>query len=123
MPERYKASSTAELPPPMTATFLPRKKNPSQVAQAETPIPFERLLAGQTQPFRLCAGREDDALRVDDSARVANDAEWTSACVEFNDMFVFQAGADMLGLSPELLHQPRALDRVGEGRDNSPRRW
>src|SRR3546814_6519739 len=33
------ASSTAVLPPPITATFFPRKKKPSQVAQAETPAP------------------------------------------------------------------------------------
>ena len=31
------ASSTAVLPPPITATFLFLKKNASQVAQAETP--------------------------------------------------------------------------------------
>ena len=36
---RYSASSTAELPPPITATSLPRKKKPSQVAQADTPKP------------------------------------------------------------------------------------
>ncbi len=35
--QRYSASSTAVLPPPTTITFLPRKKKPSQVAQAETP--------------------------------------------------------------------------------------
>ena len=33
------ASSTAALPPPTTATSLFLKKNPSQVAQAETPKP------------------------------------------------------------------------------------
>jgi hypothetical protein len=34
---RYSASSTAVLPPPITATSWLRKKKPSQVAQAETP--------------------------------------------------------------------------------------
>ena len=34
------ASSTAVLPPPITATFLFLKKNASQVAQAETPCPL-----------------------------------------------------------------------------------
>jgi hypothetical protein len=43
----YKASSTAVLPPPITATFLPRKKKPSQVAQAETPFPFNRSSLGR----------------------------------------------------------------------------
>ena len=33
IPERYKASSKAELPPPTTATEEPLKKLPSQVAQ------------------------------------------------------------------------------------------
>ena len=37
---RNSASSTAVLPPPMTATCLPLKKKPSQVAQAETPYPL-----------------------------------------------------------------------------------
>ena len=34
---RKVASSIAVSPPPTTATSLPRKKKPSQVAQAETP--------------------------------------------------------------------------------------
>ena len=34
---RNSASSTAVLPPPTTTTFLPLKKKPSQVAQADTP--------------------------------------------------------------------------------------
>ncbi len=38
---RNSASSAAVLPPPTTATFLPRKKKPSQVAQAETPKPLK----------------------------------------------------------------------------------
>ena len=33
------ASSSAESPPPTTAIGLPRKKNPSHVAQVETPCP------------------------------------------------------------------------------------
>ena len=36
-------SSMAESPPPTTAIFLPRKKNPSQVAQVETPCPISFL--------------------------------------------------------------------------------
>ena len=34
------ASSTAAFPPPTTATVLSLKKNPSHVAQAETPKPL-----------------------------------------------------------------------------------
>ena len=44
--ERYSASSTAVLPPPITATSLPRKKKPSQVAQAETPKPDSSFSPG-----------------------------------------------------------------------------
>ena len=39
---RYSASSAAVLPPPTTTTSLPRKKKPSQVAQADTPKPLSR---------------------------------------------------------------------------------
>jgi hypothetical protein len=35
--------STAVLPPPITATSWPRKKKPSQVAQADTPLPMKRF--------------------------------------------------------------------------------
>ena len=34
------ASSIAESPPPTMRTFFSLKKNPSQVAQAETPYPI-----------------------------------------------------------------------------------
>ena len=44
---RYSASSTAVLPPPITATSLPRKKKPSQVAQAETPRPWNFCSLGR----------------------------------------------------------------------------
>ncbi|CAM5604319.1 hypothetical protein RLIN73S_00227 [Rhodanobacter lindaniclasticus] len=37
---RYSASSTAVLPPPITTTSWSRKKKPSQVAQADTPLPL-----------------------------------------------------------------------------------
>ena len=41
---RKMASSSAESPPPMTAICLPRKKNPSQVAQVDTPVLEQALL-------------------------------------------------------------------------------
>ena len=40
---RNVASSSAVSPPPTTATFLPRKKKPSHVAQALTPRPRSRV--------------------------------------------------------------------------------
>jgi len=48
------ASSTAVLPPPMMQTSLPRKKKPSQVAQAETPPPRNRCSLGRPSQ-RACA--------------------------------------------------------------------
>ncbi len=66
------ASSIAESPPPTTATSLSRKKNPSHVAQLETPCPIsacslgnpsQRALAPEammsvrvsTSPFEVCS--------------------------------------------------------------------
>ena len=40
------ASSSAESPPPTTAIGWPRKKNPSQVAQVDTPWPISARSAG-----------------------------------------------------------------------------
>ncbi len=51
---RKSASSTAVLPPPTTATRLPRKKKPSQVAQAETPAPCSAVSEGRPSQ-RACA--------------------------------------------------------------------
>src|SRR3990167_1276969 len=45
---RNVASSKAVSPPPTTATDLPLKKNPSQVAQLETPCP--RSLVSDSNP-------------------------------------------------------------------------
>jgi len=46
---RNSASSMAESPPPITVIGLPEKKNPSQVAQEETPWPISAVLVGQPQ--------------------------------------------------------------------------
>ena len=48
---RKVASSIAVSPPPTTTSSLPRKKNPSQVAQVETPCPMRRPSPG-TPIFR-----------------------------------------------------------------------
>ena len=40
------ASSIAESPPPTTAISLSRKKNPSQVAQLDTPCPISACSLG-----------------------------------------------------------------------------
>ena len=44
---RNTASSRAESPPPITAMCWPRKKNPSQVAQVETPWPSSSRSLGK----------------------------------------------------------------------------
>ena len=48
MRARKLASSMAESPPPTTTIGLSRKKNPSQVAQVETPKPRRRLSLGRS---------------------------------------------------------------------------
>ena len=55
-------SSIAESPPPITTTFSPLKKAPSQTPQVETPRPASSDLARDAEPLRLGAHREDDAL-------------------------------------------------------------
>ena len=49
--DRYSASSTAVLPPPMTATSWLLKKKPSQVAHAETPRPMNASSVGRPRYF------------------------------------------------------------------------
>ena len=53
---------------------------------------------------------------VDDAAAVAADAERPLPEFERHDGVVLDAGADVLGLRAHLLHQPGALDRLGEAR-------
>src|SRR3989344_5828085 len=48
---KNRLSSIAASPPPTTATVLSLKKNPSQVAQAETPFPFN--LFSLSRPIHL----------------------------------------------------------------------
>ena len=55
-------SSIAESPPPITITFWPLKKAPSQTPQVETPLPRELALAGDSEAARLRAHREDYRL-------------------------------------------------------------
>ena len=56
-------SSIAESPPPITTTFSPLKKAPSQTPQVETPRPPSSISPGNAEPLRLRAHGEDDALR------------------------------------------------------------
>ena len=77
---------------------------------------LECVLARQAEPLRLRPGRQNDRLRSDGTAAVAADAEGPLPEFERHDGVVFDAGADMFGLRAHLLHEPGALDRLGEAR-------
>ncbi len=55
-------SSIAESPPPITTTFSPLKKAPSQTPQVETPRPASSASPGMPEALRLGAHRQDHAL-------------------------------------------------------------
>jgi hypothetical protein len=79
---------------------LPRKKKPSQVAQ----------------PLRRGTGRDDQCIRLIAVAGIAQADERPARQVDVHDGIEEELGADMLGLLLHLLHQPGALDDVGEAR-------
>jgi hypothetical protein len=86
----------------MTATDMSRKKNPSQVAQAE--------------PAGVGPGGDDRGIGQEDVTGIGGEAERARRQVGRDDHVVDGGGADMLGLLRHLLHQPRTLDDVGEAR-------
>ena len=102
------------LPPPTTTTSLSRKKNPSQVAQAETPNPRNAASLGHAEPARLRAGRDDHGLADVAVAQIAGRDKRPARQIERVDLVEDDAGPDMLGLLLHLLHQPGTLDDVGE---------
>ena len=102
------------LPPPITITSLSRKKNPSQVAQADTPNPRNAASPGIAEPARLRAGRDNDRLADVAVARIARCDKRPARQIERVDLVEDDAGSDMLGLFLHLLHQPGTLDDVGE---------
>jgi hypothetical protein len=73
------------------------------VAQAETP-----------KPRNFCS--DDQRFRQVDLARLAFEAERPGLQVDPGDMIGDDAGADMGGLLLHLLHEPGALDDIGEAR-------
>jgi hypothetical protein len=60
------------------------------------------------------AGRQDDSLGGERPAAVAANEERPPSELERHGVFALNARADVLGLSPHLLHQPWPLDRLGE---------
>ena len=104
------------LPPPTTATGLPRKKKPSQVAQAETPWPANAFSLGRPSQRAWAP-----VARIRVSARIssppsARHANGRLREVDLGDAVEHQLGAAVGRLRRHLLHQPGALDHLGEAR-------
>ena len=64
----------------------------------------------------VAPGRNDQCVRLIAIAGIADADERPPAEVDLDDGVEEQLRADMLGLRLHLLHQPRALDHVGEAR-------
>ena len=106
--DRYSASSTAVLPPPITATGWFLKKKPSQVAHADTPRPLKASSVGKPRYFAEAPGRDDQ--RVARVFRLA--AEQTKrprAELHAVDVVVDQVGAETLRVAFHSLHELGAL--------------
>ena len=105
-------SSIAESPPPITATFWPLKKAPSQTPQVETPRPPSSISPG-CPGAGLGAHREDHRLARWSSSPTKT--PWMLAVGELDavDVVGDEARAEALGLGPELLHHLRAHDPLG----------
>ncbi len=72
------------------------------------------VLGGQPEIARLGAGGDDQGVGGVFGMAVAFEPERAALEIGRDDVVVDHLGADMLGLEPHLLHQPRALDHVGE---------
>ena len=82
---RNVASSIAVSPPPITTTRSPLKKNPSQVAHAETPYPMYRFSEGSPSNFAEApvATMTASAVYSSPSARRRNGRAQKSTAVMF----------------------------------------
>ncbi len=77
----------------------------------------EALIGGlrlQSQPFGLGAGGNDDRLGQDFRARIERQAEGALGQVGLSHDVMQDFGADMFSLGLHLLHQPGALNGLGE---------
>ena len=72
------------------------------------------LLARNTQPARLGAGRDHQGFAFIDIARIAGRPERRARQVDVDDGVPQHAGADMFCLSLHFLHQPGPLDDIAE---------
>ena len=106
-------SSIAESPPPITATFSPLKKAPSQTPQVETPRPASSSSPGI--PSRRGSAPIARMMRLGDVLVVADEDALDAAVGELDPVGVVgdEAGAEALGLGAELVHHLRAHDPLG----------
>ena len=75
---------------------------------------LERLFARKTKVFGLRSGRQNDRLRRERASAVAANDERPLSKLEPDHVLALDARADVFGLRPHLLHEPRPLDRLGE---------
>ncbi len=79
-------------------------------------VPLELLLRRQAEPARLGAGGDDQRIAGVDVAGVALQPERPARQVHAGDVVHDELGADVRRLRLHLLHQPGALDDLGEAR-------
>ena len=76
----------------------------------------EHLFARQSKPARLRAGGEDQRFADIGGAQIASRDKGPPAEIDRRDQIGDDPGPDMLRLLLHLLHQPRALHRLGKAR-------
>ena len=96
--------------------FLATEEKPVAGGAGRDATPAECLFGRQSEPLRRGAGRYDEGVGLVAIAGVADADERPAAEIDLDDGVEEQFGADMLGLLLHLLHQPGALDDVGEAR-------
>jgi len=96
-------------PPPTTATVSPRKKEPSQVAQAHA-LSDEALLVFEAEVLGRGARRDDDRLGVNRRLPVHQQAVGALPQVHVRNRPVPRLGAEALGLILESVHHLRPED-------------
>ncbi len=102
------------LPPPTTITLLPRIEEAVAGGAGRHAVAQEALLGRQPEIARLGAGGDDDGVGGVFGTAVAFEQERAPLEVGLEDGVVDDLGADMLGLSAHLVHEPGTLDHVGE---------
>ncbi len=105
---RNSASSTAELPPPITTTSWPAIEEPVAGGAGRDAETLELLLRRQPQPLRLRAGGQHQRIGRIDRAAVAPCREGPLAQVELRDVVGDDLGAGGARMLLHADHQVRA---------------